>query len=193
MFDKFRKNLAYRLYGKEFVEQMQDSYDKSKRVNDNNANLKAKALSYKQNIDAMTQNMIEYTERIDEIEDAYYKIQCKTSKEVLAFETLLIKHNERYWNNATHPEYQGQEYLGSLEVSKTFREHGLFPLFNRYDIKTLYDFFDEIGIQEESHPILTIVYLFLHQERLRDEDISIFEHNTIDRVKKIKNMKCDTE
>ncbi len=192
-FRNIRKKIAYLLYGEEIrqliqniklnklkykAEHRSNTYMHSQYTIANDQYLKAKgaAIAYTEQNKCLLKSVQDDNSKYAELEDKYFKLSNEKSKEVLLFEDRLKSYNDIFLKTAPTIQRQGDSEPITTTIGKSLKEFGLYPLLNKYPLYDLVLYFEKLrmpqGDYQWSNPykdLITLVYLFAHQAKIKEE------------------------
>ncbi len=192
-FRNIRKKIAYLFYGEEIrqltqniklnkikyknaVQQHSELYKEFEIEKDQYLKAKSMALAYTEQNKCLLKSVQDDNSKYAELEDKYFKLSNETSKEVLLFEDKLKSYNDIFLKTAPTIQRQGDSEPITTTIGKGLKEFGLYPLLNKYPLYDLVLYFEKLrmpqGDYQWSNPykdLITLVYLFAHQAKIKEE------------------------
>ena len=86
------------------------------------------------------------------------------NKDILTLEDEILRKNKNEFNMRRELWGQGDEHLGPEEIVNTVNEFGIYPLFHKYAIDNLINYFKKLKMDENT--IVNLSELYLHSQRV---------------------------
>ena len=147
---------------------------------------KALTIIQKNKANDLQSSILEYSSQLEKAEDKLLQLNCKMSKTMFSIGDQILQHNQQYYDNINDIQ---SNFTQTEDISiNLYNSKDISNLFLDYTINDVSLFLTKIYGWDYKNQLIPLMYLYLHQERLKREE---FDESFNNKITKVKNLKCE--
>ena len=147
---------------------------------------KALTIIQKNKANDLQSSILEYSSQLEKAEDKLLQLNCKMSKTMFSIGDQILQYNQQYYDNINDIQ---SNFTQTEDISiNLYNSKDISNLFLDYTINDVSLFLTKIYGYQYNNEFIPLMYLYLHQERLKTEE---FDESFNNKITKVKNLKCE--